>query len=195
MAKNYIKNSVKKKQTILATMLELVVKQGVHATPMSQLARESNVAIGTIYHHFENKEAIISEIFKMIRQDFATILIQELEGKSQEAIFKGYWKSIYHYYISHPTAFQFYEYIAKSPIIAQELMEETKDYYREHANFFWKGIKDGTLKNMHVTLLVQLAYSNIVAAVELKLKKEVTMTKEQIEQAANASWDAVRIIK
>ena len=153
MAKNYLKNSAKKRQTILATMLELVVKQGIHATPMSQLARESNVAIGTIYHHFENKEAILCEIYKMIRQDFATILIQKLEGKTQEAIFKGYWKSIYYYYVSNPTAFRFYEYVAKPPIIPIELMEETKDYYREHADFFWKGVKDGTLKNLHVTAI------------------------------------------
>ncbi len=194
MSKNHIKNSLKKKQTILATMLELAVKQGVHATPMSQLARESNVAIGTIYHHFKNKEAIVCEIYRMIRQDFATILIQEINGKTQEEIFKGYWKSIYQYYISHPTAFQFYEYIAKPPVIPIELMEETKDYYRMHADFFWKGIKNGLLKNMHVTLLVQLAYSNIVAAVELKIKNEVSMNKEQIEHAASASWDAVRLI-
>jgi len=67
-----------KKQKILLTMLELVVEQGVHATPMSQLARESNVAIGTIYHHFENKEQIIEEIYKMIFKDFGVVLMTNL---------------------------------------------------------------------------------------------------------------------
>jgi len=122
-------------------MLELVVKQGIHATPMSLVARNAKVAIGTIYHYFESKEEILCEIYKLIRQDFATILIQE--------------------------------HIAKPPVIPKSLMDETKDYYRDHVDFFWKGIKNGTLKDIHVTLLVQIAYSSIVAAVDLFLKEEI----------------------
>ena len=53
-----------KKQRIIITMLELVVKQGVYATPMSQVAKEANVAVGTIYHYFNNKQEILEEIYK-----------------------------------------------------------------------------------------------------------------------------------
>jgi len=183
-----------KKNRVLGTMLELVVKQGIHATPMSQVAKNAKVAIGTIYHYFESKEDILCEIYKLIRQDFATILIQDKRDKSDVEIFKTYWKKLYHYYISNPDTYIFYEHIAKPPIIPKSLMEETKDYYRDHADFFWEGVKNGTLKNIHVTLLVQIAYSTIVAAVDLFLKEEIPMNNDQIDAAANASWDAIRVI-
>jgi len=186
---------VDKKQRILFTMLDLVVKQGVHATPMSQVARESNVAIGTIYHYFKDKEDVLCQIYKMIRKDFGSILIRKNESKLPEEIFKKYWKDLYQYYINNPTAFHFYEHVANPPIIPLDLIEETKAYFREHADFFWNGVKEGFLKNIHVTLLVQLAYSNVVAAVDLKLNGVLPMTDKQIEAAANASWDAVRLIK
>ncbi|WP_452227463.1 TetR/AcrR family transcriptional regulator [Lacinutrix cladophorae] len=176
-------------------MLELVVKQGVHATPMSQVARESNVAIGTIYYYFKDKEDILCHIYKMIRKDFGSILIIKSENTNPELIFKKYWKDLYHYYISNPVAFHFYEHVAKPPIIPLDLVEETKTYYRKHAAFFWNGVKSGILKNIHVTLLVQLAYSNVVAAVDLKLNGVLPMTDAQINEAANASWDAVRHIE
>ena len=58
-----------KKQDILDTTLALVVRQGLHATPMAQIAQESNVAVGTIYHYFSSKEEIIHELYLGIHQD------------------------------------------------------------------------------------------------------------------------------
>ncbi len=55
-------------------------------------------------------------------------------------------------------------------------------HYKEQLIFYGMVLKmDGTLKNIQVVLLVQLAYSNIVAAVELKLKGELEMIKQQIK--------------
>ena len=184
-----------KKNRILLTTLELVAKQGVHATPVSQIARESKVAVGTIYHYFDCKEAILREIYRMIRKDFAVILTPNKEDKTREDIFKTYWRNLYHYYTSNPLAFEFYEFIARPPIIPQKLIEETKAYYIDHAQYFLNGTKDGTLKNMNISLLVQIAVNTVVAAVSLKLNKSVPMNEKQLNDAANAAWDAIRFIK
>ena len=186
---------MKRKQKILLTMLELVVKQGVHGTSMSQLARESGVASSTIYHYYKNKQEIINEIYVMIRQDFGSILTQETENKTPEQIFKTYWENLYHYYSSNPLAFEFYEYIARPPIISQDLIEETKTFYINHTKFFWDGTKNGVLKNMDIALLVQLAVNTVVAAVNLKLNMSLEMDKKQLNNTINAAWDMVRNIE
>lgn len=184
-----------KKQRILLTMLELVVKQGVHGTSMSQLSRETGIASGTIYYYFENKQDIINEIYKMIRQDFDSVLTQNKENKTPEEIFKIYWKNLYHYYASNPLAFEFYEFIARPPIISQDLINETKSYYINHTEFFITGIKDKSLKNINLSLIVQLAVNSVVAAVSLKLNNTIEMNEQQLNDAVNASWDMVRQIK
>lgn len=176
-------------------MLELVVKQGVHGTSMSQLARETGVASSTIYHYYKNKQEIINEIYRMIRQDFGNALIQDSEGKTSEEVFKNYWMNLYHYYISNPLAFKFYEYIANPPLISQELIDETKIFMDTHAKYFWDGTQDGSLKNMNITLLVQLAYSTVIAAVRLKVFNLIPMDEKQLYNTMNASWDMVRKIE
>ena len=48
-----------KKEKILETTLQLIAKNGLNASPMSMIAKEANVATGTIYHHFKSKEEIM----------------------------------------------------------------------------------------------------------------------------------------
>lgn len=181
-----------KKQKILLTMLELVVKQGVHGTSMSQLSRVTGLARSTIHYYFKNKQEIIEEIYKMIRMDFDSVFNQIDREQSTEAIFKNYWENLYQYYVSNPLAFEFHEFIARPPVISQELIDETKNYYIKHTEYFWKEVKGGDLKDINIALLVQLAINTVVAAVSLKINGTLEMHKQQLNDAMNAAWDLVR---
>lgn len=47
-----------KRKAILETTLELIRQYGLQGTPISLIAKNANVAAGTIYRYFQNKEAI-----------------------------------------------------------------------------------------------------------------------------------------
>lgn len=176
-------------------MLELVVKQGVHATPMSQLARESKVAIGTIYHHFENKEQIIEEIYKMIFKDFGIVLMTNLPETGFKEQFEIVWLNLYNYFVTNPLAFKFSEWVGVPPIITQEMVDKTKPYYENVIAFFLRGIHEKKLRNIHLRLILQLSYGNVVSAVRLKDKGELPMNKKQLKDAIQSSWDAIKYIE
>lgn len=184
-----------KKHKILLTMLELVVKQGVHGTSMSQLSRTTGIASSSIYHYFKNKQEIINEIYILIRKDFDSVFNQIDKNQTPENIFKNYWINLFHYYTSNPLAFEFHEFIARPPVISQELINETKTYYLNHTKYFWDKVKDGALKDMNLSLLVQLAVNTVVAAVSLKLNNTLEMNEHQLNDAMNAAWDLVRKIE
>lgn len=173
-------------------MLELVVDQGVHATPMSQLARESNVAIGTIYHHFENKEQIIEEIYKMIFKDFGVVLMTNLPEDNYQKQFETVWLNLYNYFITNPLAFKFTEWVAVPPLISKDTVERTKPYYDNVKAFFLRGILEKELRDIDLRLIVQISAGNVISAVRLKLKGELPMNDKQIEDAIKASWDAIK---
>lgn len=173
-------------------MLELVVEQGIHATPMSQLAKKSNVAIGTIYHHFKNKNEIIEEIYKMIYKDFGVVLMANLEGNDYQKQFETMWLNLYNYFVTNPLAFKFSEWVGVPPIIRTEIVNQTKPYYNNVKEFFFTGIKEKHLKNINIRLIMQLSYGNVVSAVRLKVKEELPMNKEQLNNAIKVSWDAVK---
>ena len=182
-----------KKQRILLTMLELVVKQGFYATPMSQVAREANVAVGTIYHYFNDKEQIIEEIYMMIFKDFGVVMMANIAPEDNYKIqFETMWLNLFNYFVGNPLAFKFTEFVGVPPLISLETVKKTLPYYVEVRDFFLKGIKEKELKNMHVRLIMQFCYSNVVSAVRLKDKAELPMNDLQIKQAVEASWDTIK---
>lgn len=55
----------KTKQKIIAVAIKLFKEQGIDATTMEQIAREVDIAKGTLYNYFPVKEAIISEFIQL----------------------------------------------------------------------------------------------------------------------------------
>ncbi|WP_292946863.1 TetR/AcrR family transcriptional regulator [Olleya sp. UBA1516] len=181
-----------KKQRIIITMLELVVKQGVHATPMSQVAKEANVAVGTIYHYFENKNEVIQELYMMIVQDYGVVLMANLPEGDFKAQFETMWSNLYNYFVGNPLAFQFVEYVAAPPIISKEIVNQSVPYIANIRDFFLKGIEEKHVRNVPVRLILQMAFGTVISAVRLKSNEELEMTKEEIDLAIEMSWDAIR---
>ena len=73
----------KKEETrkkIIAISIELFLRQGVDATTMEQIAREVDIAKGTLYNYFPVKEAIISEFISQAFQNENPKTLLELEA-------------------------------------------------------------------------------------------------------------------
>lgn len=66
------------KKKIVAAALDLFRSQGFDATTMEQIAREADVAKGTLYNYFPVKEAILSEFIRRSFQEKNARRIQEL---------------------------------------------------------------------------------------------------------------------
>ncbi|RAJ15137.1 TetR/AcrR family transcriptional regulator [Olleya aquimaris] len=181
-----------KKQRIIITMLELVVKQGLHATPMSQVAKEANVAVGTIYHYFENKNQIIEEIYLMIVQDYGVVLMANLPDKDYKSQYEAMWLNLYNYFVGNPLAFTFMEIVAVPPIITKNLVRLSAKHIANIRDFFLKGIEENHIKDVPVRLILQMVLGDVVSAMRLKIKDELDMNKEQLKFALEMSWDSIK---
>ena len=52
-----------KQDDILEAALELIAERGFHGAPISMIAKKAGVGEGTIYIYFENKDALINELY------------------------------------------------------------------------------------------------------------------------------------
>lgn len=68
------------KKKIIAIAIELFLRQGVDATTMEQIAREVDIAKGTLYNYFPVKEAIISEFVQEAFKTENPKTLRELEA-------------------------------------------------------------------------------------------------------------------
>ena len=51
------------RERIIAAATEVFARRGVHGTRVADIAERAGVAYGLVYHHFRNKEEILSAIF------------------------------------------------------------------------------------------------------------------------------------
>ncbi|SDO66365.1 TetR/AcrR family transcriptional regulator [Desulforhopalus singaporensis] len=67
-------NPVDRKELILDTALKLFTKNGFFNTSVHDIQKDAMVSIGSIYHHFGNKEAIAKSLFHHIESDITGII-------------------------------------------------------------------------------------------------------------------------
>lgn len=173
-------------------MLELVVKQGVHATPVSQIAKEAGVAVGTIYHYFNNKEEIIEEIYSMIYQDFGVVLMANVPEEGVKEQYETMWLNLYNYFSANPLAFEFIEFVGVPPIITEDIRAKNIVHFEHIKAFFLAGILSKELRDVNLRLMLQMAYGSVISALRLKYKNELEMNNNQIKDALKMSWDSIK---
>ncbi len=183
--------SMDKKERILETTTKIIAEEGIYGSPMSQIAKKADVAVGTIYHHFESKEQIINEIYLNIKKNFGAVIAESKAKKlGFREEFDSVWMGFYNYFVAHPIQFKFVEQIEHSPIITDEINEECEKYLLPVFEFYQKGINDGVLMDMDLMLMGSLTYDNIMTMVRLNLKGDI-VTDKTLKQAVDFSWRGI----
>ncbi|WP_298310569.1 TetR/AcrR family transcriptional regulator [uncultured Aquimarina sp.] len=177
-----------KKSIVLQTTLELITKQGIQATSLSQIIKESGVANGTVYHHFKNKEEIITELYLMLTQDFGTVVMRNIPEDDIKKQFSIMWLNLFHYFVNNPLAFVFSEQIARSPEIPQSLKDQARQYYCEIENYFKTGIRQKVFKSYNSMVMEELFFGNVVSIVKIHENEKVKLLDKHINQAIEISW-------
>lgn len=183
-----------KRAAVLQAMMELVTENGFHGTAMSMVAKRAGVAAGTIYHYFESKEEIINELYSMLKQRMSVALLQDdtNKGTIKDQFFRFYLQ-LYRYFTEHVEEFRFLEQYTNSPYVSQDAREENQQFYQPVFAFLQQGIELGVLRPLDLRLMKALVYGHVVSLANLQLSKEIELTAEQLEQAAQSCWDGIRI--
>ena len=72
-------------QKILAAALECFSDQGYAQTNIEQIRKRAKVSIGSLYHHFTNKEILADKLYLQLLQDFCTQGLTTLEDCTSAA--------------------------------------------------------------------------------------------------------------
>lgn len=187
-------SDTEKKLAILDATLRLIRNNGFHNAPMSQVAKEAGVGTGTIYHHFESKEAIIAALYAQQKELMGRALLKgDKPGDNYRERFFRFWINLYKHFANHPDGFLFLEQYANSPYITTNTREDNEHFYAPVVAFIAQGVKNGILRNMDPELLVALIYGNITTCVKLHLSGQYKMNPVRLKQAVQTTWDGVKI--
>jgi TetR/AcrR family fatty acid metabolism transcriptional regulator len=136
---------------IIEAALEAFSEYGYHDCPVSKIARKANVADGTIYLYFANKEEVLISVF----QEKVNRLITDIEGLTEDCA--NAWEKIEVLVRYHMTALGNDRVLANflqiqlrqsSTNIRQGIALPLKKFYHLIENFVFEGQKEGVIDSL-----------------------------------------------
>jgi AcrR family transcriptional regulator len=114
-----------KKDKIFEAALRLFSENGFHGTPTSKIAKEAGVANGTLFHHFESKEALINELYVLLKTELVQVSFQGLSDANElEVNLKQVWVSNINWALENKGKVVFLQQFINSPYLTEETKKE-----------------------------------------------------------------------
>ena len=105
-----------KREAIVTAALELIAKRGFHGAPMAMIAEKAGVGAGTIYRYFDNKDVLITELYRELEDRLLAAVREGFPaGKPMRERFLHIGTTFLRYCISHPLYFRYMEQYHNSP--------------------------------------------------------------------------------
>jgi len=192
-------------RAVAKAALELIAKQGFHGTPISQIAKQAGVGVGSIYRYFADKDELIHAIHARVEDRLHEVLIESL-GDSLPARerFLELVKLLVNYFVSNPIEFNFLEQYYNSPYGIEKMREKFLENpddpniclndERDQPFFDLLATERGKLiKNLPVPMIHSLSFGPMIFLVRDILNGFIELTDELLEQFAEGCWDAIKI--
>ncbi|MFN8283442.1 MAG: TetR/AcrR family transcriptional regulator [Chitinophagales bacterium] len=139
MAKVTEKNSDKRK-AILDASLKLFCEKCFQDTSTASISQEANVATGTLFLYFENKEALVNELYLECKNEYAAYLENGVEQHlTFKTKLKHIWEKGLEWRINNPDKLKFMMQFCTSPYITKM----TKDKALLRVNLLNEVVKEG----------------------------------------------------
>jgi len=118
-----------KREDILKASLKLFNERGFVHTPTSLIAKEANVATGTLFHHFKNKEELINTLFLSIIEELAATMNSCIDpNETLKEQFHTLWRNDIKWGMEHVEKFSFLKQFGLSKHISKESQEISLSY-------------------------------------------------------------------
>jgi AcrR family transcriptional regulator len=186
-----------KRDEIVRAALELIAENGFHGAPMAMIADKAGVGAGTIYRYFENKDVLISELYRELEQRLYAFIMKDYSpDKPVRERFHHLGTAILRYCISNPLDFRYLEQFHNSPYGVAHRRDkifgeaDKKDVYRE---LFEEGATGQVIKDLPLVVLFALAFGPLITVARDHILGFVVLDETLIGQTVAACWDGLKL--
>lgn len=171
--------------------LELTKSVGLAGLKMSEIAKQANLASGTIYVYFNSKETLLNELYSKLKQESINQLQIDRANSSFKIEFKKVWLASLTYRLKHQKESIFMKQFRNSPFVSDYNKSITDQYLVELELFIRRGVEEQLIKNISTKTLI---------ATILGLLNEFSSTHSPYEPTENVDdellfnicWDAIK---
>ncbi len=185
-----------KRSIILKSVLKLVNRQGFYHLNMKAIAKEANIAAGTIYLYFKGKEELINALYAMITNDFnAVVLTAYKEGRKVQENFYAMLEAAMEFYLKNTDQFSFVEQYTYAPFLFKENQDQNFSLLLPIYKMMAIGKKQQIIKPIDDAILLAIIHGSLNTIIKLHLAKKTDLRKEKTRQEfCLAVWDSITIV-
>lgn len=172
--------------------LKLLVENGLHASPMSAIAKAAGTGMGTIYNYFPNKELLINSIYMDIKGKEERIISTLEKGLPIKTQFENYYTSIVDFFLEHPLYFKFMDQFQASPIITEETRLDGLKALKPIVKLVEEGQQGRIIKDIEKDEILQFLGGTIMSYLRKHACSEGAENKISFSNQLRMVWDAIK---
>ena len=166
-----------KKKRILEAALKLFTEKGIDNTSTALIAKEADVAAGTIYLYFENKVDLINKLYLSIKEEsMVSSFIYLLEHSVGYEPLEKVWLENVEWGVNNPNKFRFIMQFDLSPYHTKDTKAKIPDSGKKWIKLIEDGIKNKILKDLPPRYISEFFSAHFIFTVEYIIE---TKTKER----------------
>lgn len=173
--------------------LELFAERGFHGTAVPQVAERAGVGAGTIYRHFDNKEALVNALYQRWKLRMGEVLTQcVVPGQPVREQFHAVWRGMAKFAEEHGTAVRFMELHHHGPYIDDESRRCEMMVLGAAAAFFDETGRAQITKSVPSPVLVAIVYGAFSGLLKAAWSGHVELDEETLDSSEACVWEAIR---
>lgn len=180
-------------QQIFTATLQLVVKKGVAGITMRQIAKAANMATGTLYIYFRDKDELVNQLYSNCRASSVNAYFHGYKDKvAYKKGFKTIWNNILDDRIKNFDVYVFMEQCYHSPFISESTKEMSKQLLQPLFKLMERGREEKILKDLDPIMLLIFMMGSITEVIKYVNYHKKKITPEMMENAFIICWDGLK---
>lgn len=185
-----------KRDEIVRAALELIAEHGFHGAPMAMIAEEAGVAAGTIYRYFENKDLLITELYRELEEKIRSTLMvgYNADGTIRER-FMHLGIALLRYFIENPLDFRYLEQFHNSPYgvaYRRDKLLGKRGGIEIYHEMIEQGVAQQMIKDLPLAILFGLAFGPLLSVARDHILGFIVLDDPLIAGTVAACWDGIR---
>lgn len=182
-----------KKEQILQETLQLIVSKGIHATPMSEIAKAAHTGMGTIYNYFPTKEVLLNELYFHLKRKEAQLIMEGYDAtKPVKQRFVYLWKKMMQYFLQEPLDFMFLEQFYYSPTINPDAKHQGSLHLEVLDQVYTDGQALEIIKPGAIRKWIGFTSGSLLALVKLHHSQYIIIAEQDIDFFIQSAWDGCK---
>lgn len=181
-----------KKEILFQTTLKLIAQHGFHGTSMSLISKESNIAIGTIYHYFKSKDELIMDLMRQSKRSSVEVSFgKDNPNLSRFERFRNLWSELYLHLVSSPEKMSFFSQFYSSPYCTTEA-NDSICFETEFDIFITATKQEGIIQDIPNKMITSVFLGSVINTAKQSVKSKQILTEKEKDIMVNMIWNGIK---